>query len=158
MNWFSIGFTPQPNQTYNWSPVAGLSNTSISNPTLSLTYNGADSLNSLYILETTAFQGFCIFRDTLISTVYSGDFAEFTVDTVCFGNENTFSAFANSFVLNSYVWDFGDGQTSTLASPTNLYAQPGNYFAQLITTSEKGCVDTIVHAVLVDSLPALDFR
>ena len=35
----------------------------------------------------------------------------------------------------SYDWDFGDGNTSTLQSPTHLYGGPGNYTVQLITHS-----------------------
>lgn len=33
--------------------------------------------------------------------------------------------------IQSYLWDFGDGLTSTLASPLHVYAVPGNYNASL---------------------------
>lgn len=33
-----------------------------------------------------------------------------------------------------YLWDFGDGATSTLPNPTHTYATPGNYLVSLIAT------------------------
>ncbi|MCI4669601.1 MAG: PKD domain-containing protein [Bacteroidia bacterium] len=50
---------------------------------------------------------------------------------------------------NSYLWDFGDGDTSNLITPTNTYFGPdsinGNFFdVSLIATDINGCSDTIV--------------
>ncbi|MCI4669993.1 MAG: PKD domain-containing protein [Bacteroidia bacterium] len=44
----------------------------------------------------------------------------------------------------SYFWDFGDGATSTLQSPTHYYPV-GSYTATLITETAYGCKDTMVH-------------
>ena len=38
----------------------------------------------------------------------------------------------------SYVWDFGDGTTSTEASPNHRYLSSGNYTVRLTATNEKG--------------------
>ncbi|WP_433529929.1 ThuA domain-containing protein [Micromonospora sp. CA-263727] len=38
----------------------------------------------------------------------------------------------------TYAWTFGDGQTSTEASPAHTYAEAGNYSAQLTVTNPKG--------------------
>ena len=40
---------------------------------------------------------------------------------------------------NTYLWDFGDGNTSTDFSPTHFYTTPGNYTVQLIVTDSSGC-------------------
>jgi gliding motility-associated-like protein len=53
-----------------------------------------------------------------------------------FLNEST-----NAF---SYLWDFGDGTTSTLPDPSHEYAVPGSYNITLITTNSAGCSDTLV--------------
>ncbi len=37
----------------------------------------------------------------------------------------------NTQDATSYLWDFGDGQTSTDFEPTHLYVQPGNYTVRL---------------------------
>ncbi len=39
---------------------------------------------------------------------------------------------------NSYLWDFGDGSTSTEASPTHTYAANGNYTVCLTITGDCG--------------------
>ncbi len=39
----------------------------------------------------------------------------------------------------SYVWDFGDGNTSTQANPQHTYAQSGTYVVTLTVTTSDGC-------------------
>ena len=46
----------------------------------------------------------------------------------------------------SYLWDFGDGTFSTLASPAYRYEQPGRYDVTMVAYSEYGCTDTVVVA------------
>lgn len=48
----------------------------------------------------------------------------------------------------SYAWDFGDGGTSSVASPVHHYASPGLYPVQLVTQTQQGCRDVFS----VDSL------
>jgi gliding motility-associated-like protein len=38
-----------------------------------------------------------------------------------------------------YLWDFGDGTTSTLQNPTHLYTIPGNYPVNLQVITNEGC-------------------
>lgn len=42
----------------------------------------------------------------------------------------------------SYLWDFGDGNTSTEANPVHRYNQVGAYTINLKATSEFGCTDS----------------
>ncbi len=39
---------------------------------------------------------------------------------------------------NAWNWDFGDGETSTEASPTHSYSNPGNYSVSLTVTGPAG--------------------
>lgn len=48
-------------------------------------------------------------------------------------NDNGGSAIVN------YLWDFGDGTTSSLFEPTHTYEHPGNYTIQLIVTNSCNC-------------------
>ena len=49
----------------------------------------------------------------------------------------------------SYLWNFGDGNTSTTASPNHLYANCGNYNACLIVTDNCGKTDSICNIISV---------
>ncbi len=44
----------------------------------------------------------------------------------------------------SWLWNFGNGQTSTSRHPTHQYNNFGDYTITLITTSSNGCKDTMV--------------
>ncbi len=61
--------------------------------------------------------------------------------------------FRDSSVTNNaplqYLWQFGDGGTSTQANPTHTYTAAGNYTVQLITTTQAGCRDTLVKPNLI---------
>jgi gliding motility-associated-like protein len=59
-------------------------------------------------------------------------------------------AFTNrSTNFTGLSWDFGDGNTSTLASPSHYYTVPGIYHATLFVTGPGGCVDSIKQRIEV---------
>lgn len=45
--------------------------------------------------------------------------------------------------LQSWLWDFGDGNTDTLRNTTHVYASPGTYTVTLTVTTDSGCVNTL---------------
>lgn len=49
----------------------------------------------------------------------------------------------------SYLWNFGNGNTSTAQNPTNYYTTNGIYNVTLAVTSDQGCTDTAKVAVQV---------
>ncbi len=52
--------------------------------------------------------------------------------------------FNNSSLGSSeYLWDFGDGSTSTEASPNHVYTSVGEYQIQLIASIADACADTL---------------
>jgi PKD repeat protein len=51
--------------------------------------------------------------------------------------------------LTGWLWDFGDGTTSTAQSPIHYYASPGNYPLCLSITSAAGCAVTQCDSFLV---------
>ena len=94
---------------------------------------------------------------TLTATAAAGCTAT-TTTTVNLGNKPTaaFTAtpltactdvpvpFTNSSAGGTtYLWNFGDGSTSTLAGPSHAYGAPGTYTVTLIA-SDNGCTDTLV--------------
>ena len=58
----------------------------------------------------------------------------------------------------SFLWDFGDGTTSTLAEPSHVYLDSGSFHVTLITINNLGVVDTIVDpGVYIVVKPITDF-
>ncbi|MBS1629064.1 MAG: PKD domain-containing protein [Bacteroidetes bacterium] len=57
---------------------------------------------------------------------------------------------------SSYQWDFGDGSSSTSASPTHTYSTAGFYTVRLISMTAAGCRDTMTKTsfVTIGSLSA----
>ncbi|RYE16577.1 MAG: PKD domain-containing protein, partial [Sphingobacteriales bacterium] len=53
----------------------------------------------------------------------------------------------------SYLWDFGNGNTSTAANPTQTYVSGGSYTVRLIATNANGCKDTITKPGFVNIGP-----
>jgi len=52
----------------------------------------------------------------------------------------------------SYLWDFGDGYTSTDLNPTHEYAAGGTYLVCLTITTADSCVNTVCEEVDVEGL------
>ena len=50
----------------------------------------------------------------------------------------------------SWIWDFGNGITSTLANPSALYVNYGNYDVSLKILNSKGCVKTKFFSNLIE--------
>jgi len=50
----------------------------------------------------------------------------------------------SSYNAVSWDWDFGNGFTSTLQNPIQIYYTGGNYSIQLIVESASGCTDTVL--------------
>lgn len=51
----------------------------------------------------------------------------------------------------SYLWDFGDGNTSTASAPSHNYSTPGIYQVSLTVTDDLGCCTTITRAVTCET-------
>ncbi|MBK5283977.1 MAG: PKD domain-containing protein, partial [Bacteroidia bacterium] len=91
--------------------------------------------------------------DTVSQTIVFPPLAQaaftFHVDTCI-----RFATFYNNSVNgNSYYWNFGDGNNSTLQNPTHTYTFNNNYNVTLIVTGSTGCKDTLVMPVPVFFIP-----
>ncbi len=51
----------------------------------------------------------------------------------------------------AYLWDFGDGTTSTEANPTHQFTAPGTYRVTLTVSNELG-MDTAVSSIEVRAM------
>ena len=46
---------------------------------------------------------------------------------------------------DNYLWDFGDGSTSTNVNPSHIYNTPGIFNIKLVTKSNLGCADSVLY-------------
>ena len=72
-------------------------------------------------------------------------FVDFTDASISYGS------------ITNYTWSFGDGNASTLQSPSNTYIFPGTYSATMSITNEYGCTsDTALIDFLTIYGPSAD--
>jgi PKD repeat protein len=64
--------------------------------------------------------------------------------TACMGAAVPFTN--TSVDAQSYLWNFGDGNTSTDVNPIHTYNTPGAYYPSLIVSTPFGCWDSITAA------------
>jgi len=83
--------------------------------------------------------------------------ANFTFDTACLGSLTTFTDESTGVTITQWHWDFGDGGSSPLQSPTHLYASSGVFNVTLTITTNEGCINHITKTVAVWPLPVASF-
>jgi len=100
-----------------------------------------------------------IFSDTSqIAIVARDDSIAARFDPIIISNCDSFIVQMDDNSLNAagYIWNFGDGTSSTDASPSHRYNSPGVYDISLIITNSAKCnpSDTIVKTV--EMIPQID--
>lgn len=65
-----------------------------------------------------------------------------------------------SLNASSFYWDLGNGNTSVLKNPSNVYSVPGTYVVKLIAISRNGQKDSVIskNLILVEPNPVADFH
>ena len=102
-----------------------------------------DSIHAIYFIADISgfrFPVLTISHD-LVSDTISARFINFTLTAdftasptaALVGQTITFTNLTQN--ADTYLWDFGDGNTSTLENPTHTYSAPGTYTVQLIATN-----------------------
>lgn len=114
-----------------------------------------------YTVKLTAIDSLgCVATDSIIDYILITDpYVDFeTLDTInCTNNDIAFTSMAQGVGL-TYLWEFGDGQTSTLENPVHRYNNIGTYAVKLTVTDVNNCpADTVkVNYVTVND-PVVNF-
>ncbi len=84
---------------------------------------------------------------------------DFTATTECLGDSTHFfdTILSAGMSMQSILWDFGDGTTSTMANPLHMYSFPGSYNVTLSITNQYNCTASVSKTVTVRPLPNTDF-
>lgn len=102
--------------------------------------------------------------DTIVQnvTAYAQPEANFSVDPSCVNSGNQFTD--NSTInpvdgdqITGYSWSFGDGNTSSVASPSHDYDNEGVYNVNFLVTSNYGCINVFNSTATVWPLPESNF-
>ncbi len=127
--------SPTNAASWNWSFEDGSpANSTAQNPSVSFTAAGSYQVS----LESFDEQGNLLSSQTDIINIESTPEAEFT-----YTSNGPFLQFSNNSSNNStsFLWEFGDGSSSTSPSPDHLYLEAGVYTVTL--TASNYCGDDV---------------
>ncbi|MFT4681530.1 MAG: gliding motility-associated-like protein [Flavobacteriales bacterium] len=112
-----------------------------------------------YLVSLAVDNGTCADTIDEMITVHPHPIADFVFVSPCAGE--AFNVTENSTVvgdvLNSFVWDFGNGVYSGEQVPTHAFSTDGTFGVELIVGTAGGCFDTILQSVDVKLTPTLIF-
>jgi PKD repeat protein len=103
------------------------------------------STTTSYVVSATSPQSGCVGLDTVLITVNPANVASFTYTVV----NQTVTFVDASTGATSWLWDFGDGTTSTLQSPAYTYGANGVYIVSLIVDNGLCPADTFTQTIIV---------
>ncbi|MEL7535414.1 MAG: PKD domain-containing protein, partial [Bacteroidota bacterium] len=112
------------------------------------------------ILTTTDNNGCSTSHQQDVTALALPNASFFSVDTLgCAPHNAQFTDLSTGpRTINSWAWDFGDGNTAITQNPQNNYANDGNYDVSLVVTDNKGCQDTLVRTQYIRlNNPVADF-
>lgn len=139
----------------SWAWDFGDSNTSaIQSPA-----NNYAAANTYTVMLTVTTNNQCTATQSHDVNVSAVPVAGFNFSDVCqasaaqFTDASTIAAGA----INSWSWDFGDSQTSTVQNPSNNYATAGTYTVSLTVSSGAGCTDQTQQDIVIHPMPVADF-
>jgi len=132
--------------TYLWSPGGATSQSiSLVNPTIGATYTCTlTSANGCQV----------VLQSVLNPTIVTPSFI--ITSPIC-SNTKTFQSTStvSQGTIQSYLWNFGNGATSTQQNPTYTYPSSGTYTVTLtITSSTGGCTNSTSQQVMVYPPPS----
>ncbi|HRS57587.1 MAG TPA: PKD domain-containing protein [Bacteroidia bacterium] len=103
----------------------------------------------------------CMDSVTKTVSVFEMPVASFTIDndSQCLSG-NSFK-FSNNSSIGSgtltYLWNFGNGDTSTAVSPSKSYSSANTYSVKLKAISNEACIDSVTENIRVFPQPAVQF-
>ncbi len=158
---FVAGGSFQGNGTFNWNFGTNATPPSASTRTVNnVVYNAP----GVYPISMSITENGCTASATKTIQVYQspqatiGNFTSVGCNplSVTFPNQST--AGTNM----GFVWNFSDGTTSTVQSPTHVFTQPGVYSVSLTVTTSQNCIDTsqvsAINSITVHATPSAAFN
>lgn len=138
---------------WGWNFGNGVTST-LQNPVRTFPTDGSFNVSLIVYSDKNCFDTI-----TKVATVNPKPTADFVVPAVCFPNAAQFTdgSLTASGSITQWQWAFGDGNFSSLQNPVHNYGSAGIYNVSLVSSTDKGCSDTILKQVQVYHKPAADF-
>ncbi len=145
-------FTWQANIGWNFGPNASQQTANIINPS-NISFN---TLGTHPVTLTVEDKG-CTSTFTDNVQVYPDPQIVFSADIIrgCSPLEVQFTDLSGYGDLASYVWHFGDGDTSTLQNPIHIYDSAGTYSVTLDINFSSACGGTYTQSALINVYPSV---
>lgn len=140
---FAAQLTAPIGFSYLWNTGATTQSILVNNPTAGLNYS----------CTLTSVTGCTVVISTVLQL--EDPTADFTMTNTCYNNavfEDT-TVLTNASLLDSYLWDFGDGTTSNVQNPTHAFPGTGTYTVKFTTFNAFGCTTTATKTITVYSAP-----
>lgn len=131
--------TSEPVTGFQWSFGDGVFSSS---PTPSHTYNNTGAYTVSLIVSTAGgcSDTFSMPEAVLTGTPPKANFSAFPPDA-CASDSIAFTDLSGG-IITDWLWDFGDGVTSTLPNPLHVYVDTG-FFDITLRVGNNGCFDSI---------------
>lgn len=123
--------------TWNFGPNANPSTSNVLDPT-NVVWNTPGIYPVTFTVNENGCTGF--YTDTVV--VYPIPSANFSATPLsgCVPYTVQFSDSSIAGTTISYLWDFGDGNTSTQSNPIHTYTDTGSFTVTLIIATSNGCI------------------
>ena len=161
----AVGFTVSNTAACEFASVIFRDTVNAANTSLSWQFgDGGFSSESSYVdhqytedgcfdisLTVTSTNG-CIMSDTIkeMLCVYEAPIADFTTDKPTYFDDDALVTINNmSLNASSYVWDFGDGDSSVAMNPIHAFDGIGEYKITLFAYNAAGCYDSSIVTIKV---------
>ena len=151
----TIGGPSSAGVSYSWTPATGLSSSTVSNPTVTISNGGGTPQSTTYILTTS--QNGCSNADTVEVTANPFPIANAGSNiSICSGNSAPLGSLPTSGFI--YTWSPASGlNNTTIANPsltlTTSNSTPDTLEYVLIVENSFGCKDTDTVQVIVRPVP-----
>ncbi len=151
-----VNFTASQDGIVSWQWDFG-DGTTGSGPTPSHLYTSNGNFTARAIITSLENCIDTVFLQVPISV--TGPIAAFNSPTPASCAPSIVEFFDQSVEAVTWLWDFGDGSSSTVQNPVKLYSAPGQYDVSLIITASNGCSDTLLYVDYVTVLgPGTQFQ
>jgi len=140
-------------KAYNWQ-FDTLGTSTLANPVFTFNKPGEYNVS----LRVTAKSG-CDSTITKVVRILATPIPLISRQKVCFGDTTQFIDSSNvAYGPYTYLWEFGDGSTSTQANPRKKFATQGTFPIRLTLNNSQGCTGIGTRNIQINPLPRANFK